>query len=1234
MPNWTSEQQQAIYTRNCNLLISAAAGSGKTAVLVERIIQAVCDPKTGIDIDKLLIVTFTSAAATEMKERIGIAINEALKKQPHSVHLYRQSTLLNKASIMTLHSFCLEIVRENFYRLGIDPHFRIADDTEGELLRLDVLDDLLEQYYAASADDDDFTKLMDAYGGQRDDGLIQELILKLYNFSRSNPWPEHWLDRVLGNFTAINWFNSLMASISMELDGVRALLVQAYNLANAPTGPVAYANNLREELWAVDDLIAATQVSWQQLHNTFPVEFKRLPSVRKKDEVDSKLQERVKELRGRAKKKVESLQSKYFHRTEQELQQDLTLLQPHMQTLCQLVKDFSEAYQQKKTKRNLVDFNDLEHYCLKLLLVDSSTSENLVPSEISEEMRAKFAEVLVDEYQDINDVQETILQLVTRKDNMFMVGDVKQSIYRFRLAKPELFLNKYQKYSPEADAGERRLDLAKNFRCRSEVVAGVNFIFQQIMTPKLGEMAYDDNARLIYGADYPDAGGKLCLAGSVELHLLNKKNNDESEQEEHEVEENGEQSKPAKQEEAELTAQQKEARVIGQRIKELIAAEYVVYDKNTGGYRPLTWRDIVILMRSPKGAAETLMDQFRLLSIPVYADLGSGYFAATEVQIMLALLKIIDNPHQDIPLAAVLRSPILGLTGDQLGEIRKNDLGTGYYHALQITAARETPLAAVLKEFIANLERWRTLARQGNLADLIWTLYRETGYFNYVGAMPQGGQRQANLRALHDRARQYEATSFRGLFRFLRFLERLQQNNGDMEAAKALGENENVVRVMSIHKSKGLEFPVVFVTGLGKQFNLSDLRQDVVLHKDLGLGPVFIDANKRIKYPTVAKMAIENKIKLETLAEELRILYVALTRAREKLIMVGSVNDVSKAVDNWCRVLDYDTTELPDSELAQAKTLLDWVGPAIVRHSDGAVLRKLVNCPEPSNLLTSSSKWQVFVHSAEESDAVDNNTAELLENIKTGQPVAMQSELKDQIYGRLSWHYAYQHLTEKKAKVTVTEIKHKFQQLEQLAEGFNPTQGFTKRPVFMQKNKGLSAAEKGSAIHMVMQHIDLSQPITSDTLQELLAELELREIMTAEQRQVIDPQVILDFFHSPLGARIIKTAQGGSNQVKREMPFSLTLSANEIYDDLNDHLHEKVEKVLVQGVIDCMWQEADGWVIVDYKSDNVSASQVADFISRYQGQINLYAQAVATILKQPVKERYLYLFSLGQAVQV
>lgn len=1197
MAKWTKEQEEAIYTRGCNLLVAAAAGSGKTAVLVERIIQHVCDEKNPVDVDRLLVVTFTNAAAAEMKERIGIAINAALKKNPLSKHLYRQSTLLNKASIMTLHSFCLEIIRENFFRTGLDPNFRIADETEGELLRLDVLEDLLEKYYLGADENDHFSRLIDAYGGQ-DDSLIKELIIKLYQFARSNPWPTKWLEQIVENFTTIDWFQYLLPNIQIELEKARNYLVKAYNLTQGPQGPTPYLDNLTAEIGMIDDLLGASQLAWEKLYISFSqVSFAKLPRV-KKGEADPETQDKVKAYRDKAKEILKELQADYFQRAPEELKQDLINLLPHLKILCQLVQEFGQVYSEEKARRNLVDFNDLEHFCLDILLAEKTEPGQVLPSEVSKKLQEKFAEVLVDEYQDINEVQETILRLVANKDNLFMVGDVKQSIYRFRLAKPELFLAKYESFNNGENNLEKRIDLAKNFRCRQEIVNGVNFLFKQIMSPKLGEILYDQDAQLVCGADYPENNEGKTLAGPIELHLLEKKNEQELEEE--------------------WTPLEREAIIVGQKIKELLDNNYQVFDKNLNKYRSLTYRDIVILLRSPKGTAETFLEQFRLLGLPVYAELGSGYFQATEVQIMLALLKIIDNPRQDIPLAAVLRSPILGLNAEELTEIRLNGQGDNFYEAVVQTAQQESnPLAHKLTNFLSQLERWRTLARQGDLANLIWTLYRETGFFDYIGAWPGGSQRQANLRALHDRACQYEATSFRGLFMFLRFLEKLVENASDLEAAKALSENENVVRIMSIHKSKGLEFPVVFVAGLGKEFNMLDTRQDVLLHKDLGLGPVFIDPEMRIKYPTIAKLAIANKLKLETLAEEMRILYVALTRAREKLILVGSVRDIKKKSEDWS-----------EFQLAQAKTYLDWLGPVLLKHKDGEPLRSLIAPAPSSEVRGDSSCWQVKTYEEGvfvERDSQVAATKEMLEYIKELQPVQVNPYLQDKITNRLSWQYPYEKLVGKGAKVTVTEIKHKFQILDPEAEEYIPYFGISKRPVFLQRNKGLSAAEKGSALHLVLQHIDLKQIINEQYLENLLGSLENREILTPEQKEVIDKNIILEFFAGPLGQRLLKAAN-----VQRELPFSLTIPATEIYEDLEAY----EEKVLLQGVIDCMWYEDDGWILLDYKSDNIKLEEITEFVQRYQGQINLYARAVETIRKQPVKEKYLYLFSLGKAVVI
>jgi len=1205
--HWTKEQNEAIYSRGCNLLLAAAAGSGKTAVLVERIITRICDEKNPVDIDNLLVVTFTNAAAQEMKERIGTAINKALKQNPLSRHLYRQSILLNKASIMTLHSFCLDIIKENFYLLNIDPHFRIADQTEAELLRLDVLEDLLEIYYEKCQEGDYFSRLIDAYGGQQDDSLIQDLIIKLYLFSRSNPRPFDWLEQMVTNFTTTHWFQWLLPSIRMDLEGARDLLAEGFRLSGKKQGPSPYLPLLTQELAMLDDLLGKTQISWEELYQDFSqIGFARLPRV-KKDEVDEALQERVKGCRDGAKETIKSLAEKYFQRSPEELTADLNRIRPHLMMLCQLVEEFSNNYQAAKAKRNLLDFSDLEHYCLKLLVTEGSVPDKLVPSELSHKLKLKFVEVFVDEYQDINEVQETILSLVANGDNLFMVGDVKQSIYRFRLAKPELFQTKYQNFSPQEDSINRRIDLSRNFRCREEIVDGVNYIFEQIMDKDLGEIPYNEEAKLVCGAIYPDCAEEKSIRGPIEFHLLEKDIPEELEEE--------------------WTPLEREALIIGQRIKKLFNENYLVFDSKLNQYRPLVFSDIVILLRSPKGAAETFLEQFRLLGIPVYAELGSGYFKATEIQVILSLLKVIDNPRQDIPLAALLRSPVQGLSVDDLAAIRLNSPQGDFYDGVVSTAEEESNLGVKLKGFLKNLDRWRTIARQNDLAHLVWTLFKETGYYDYVGAMPGGSQRQANLRALHDRARQYEATSFRGLFAFLRFLERLEENQSDLEGAKALSENENVVRIMSIHKSKGLEFPVVIAAGLGKEFNFLDTRQDVTLHKDLGLGPVYIDAEKRNKYPTIAKLAIDNKIKLETLAEEMRILYVALTRAREKLILVGSVRKIQKRATDWKQAAN-SIGKIPDSCLVKAKTFLDWICPALMKHGDSVALQSLAGGEESAIKVDHSSKWKIVVYQEElfiEQDAEACATRDMLEYIKELEPIQVNPYLYEKIDQRLNWHYPLEKLVTKGAKVTVTEIKHKFRELDLEAEESKPYKGFSRRPVFMQKVRGLSAAEKGSAYHTVLQHIDLSGEIIGENIEKLLNDLKKKEIISEEQAHIVDKKVIQDFFGGPLGQRLLKAAK-----VKREIPFSLVLPAHEVYDDLDDW----GEKVLLQGVIDCLWYEDDGWILLDYKSDYIKPGEIDEFVQRYQSQINLYARAVENIWKQPVKEKYLYLLSLGQTVRI
>jgi ATP-dependent helicase/nuclease subunit A len=1270
---WTDEQLTAINARDCNLLVAAAAGAGKTAVLVERLIRRITDSQDPVDVDRLLVVTFTKAAAAEMKERIGLAIARELNKNPDSRHLNRQVTLLNRASVTTLHSFCLDVLRRYFYRIDLDPAFRVADDTEAALLKAETLEDLFEERYAVG--DGDFLALVDAYGGDRDDGRLAGMVLNLYEFSNSNPWPAAWLDSLAGHYepaegTVIDqlpWIAAVRDWVRLQLTGCRSALEQAARLVRSPGGPAVYLDNILADSQLINELTAAG--SWEQQYQAFSAcKFSQLKRCGK--DVDEGLKDRVKKLRDEVKAKIKKLGEEFFSRPPVELLADLRRVAPLVKTLAGLTLEFAGRYRQAKAARILVDFADLEHCCLEVLLESGSGPEHIIPSPVALELREYFAEVLVDEYQDINAVQETILRLVSRQEtptpNMFMVGDVKQSIYRFRLAEPALFLEKYRNYPREAGDPDLGVDLARNFRSRQEVVDAVNFVFRQLMTEQAGEIAYDEKAELVCGAHYlPGCEGVMTAAGPVELHLIEKQAAGGGAAEADDGEWDGiagvsEDDGPAvdgsgagntlAEELADMDAARQEARIVARRIRQLVhgttdnpGPEACVFDKGVGGYRPVQYGDIVVLMRAPGSAANIYLEEFRQAGIPAYADVGSGYFAATEVEVMMALLKVVDNPRQDIPLAAVLRSPVVGLTGEELAAIRLAVSGD-FYDALRYKAEnplQETgsePLQQKISAFLTRLDQWRTLARQGSLADLIWRLYNDTGYYAYVGCMPGGAQRQANLRALYDRARQYEATTFRGLFRFLRFVEKFRESGHDLGAARALGENEDVVRVMSIHKSKGLEFPVVIVAGLGKQFNVSDLREPALLHKELGIGLPVVDTELRLTYPSIAWEAIKRRLHFEMLAEEMRILYVALTRAREKLILVGSVRDLTKSAVRWCEHVSYPGWQLPDAELVTGRTFLDWLGPVVARHPDGLPLRRLaMTADEPGMPIAADpSRWQVFfwnpadcIPVMEEAPA---DPAEAMARVRELTPVEAGAGCVETVDRYLSWQYPYMNIVGKPAKAAVTEVKRRFAgEDDDGPEGAARVKALTARPRFLQGTTGLTAAERGSAMHLVMQHLDLAGDLTTEGIKTQLAGMLARELLTAEQAAAIDTAAIAGFFAGAVGRRVLQAAAFKASAVKRELPFTMAVPAGQIYPDIPA---DNGDKVLVQGVIDCLIEEGDGLVLIDYKTDRVTPETIAALTAGYRGQMNLYARAVETVLNRPVRERYLYFFAAGEVIPV
>ncbi|WP_322904923.1 helicase-exonuclease AddAB subunit AddA [Paenibacillus campi] len=1006
---WTEDQWKAVSLRGNNLLVAAAAGSGKTAVLVERIIQQVTDPNHPLDVERMLVATFTKAAATEMRQRIRAALDREVLNRPTDERLRRQLALLGQASITTLHSFCMEVIQRYYAMIPLDPGFRIASEHECAMLREELLEELFEDKYTEEEERDNkqFHRLINWFGGERSDDAALQLVERLYHFARSHPWPEHWLRETARAFNVQDvqqleqsvWVEQIMSDLGMALAGLEALLRQAIETALQPGGPAAYAETLHADLQLVHHLQDAVMSKpWSELYPVFEqITFGKLKSMRKSDELDVQLQETVKQLRETVKKSLGELGSLFFGRTAAEFAQELRESAPLMEELSELVIRFSERYQQEKQRHGWVDFSDLEHYALQVLRDPASTPEEIVPSAAALEYRARFDEVMLDEYQDTNSVQEQLVQLISRElpGNRFMVGDVKQSIYRFRLAEPGLFLQKYHDYRDDWSGAGRRIDLSRNFRSRVQVVDAVNMLFRQLMNEKVAEIVYDQRAELVAGANYPD-GHEADY--EPEFWLLERGGADTSERGDDEASDS---DTSVGADHAELEAARLEAQAIIVRVKEMTTPggkPLMIYDKSLDGLRAVEYRDMVILLRSTAVWAPLMLDELKLAGVPAYSDVEQGYFEAVEVDVMLSLLDIIDNPQQDIPFASVLRSPLVGLNEDELVQVRLARKQVTFYEAMTaLLEASDTQrtandpivhpsanigegalersqatdewhdnakLTAKLHRFHEQLQSWRAEAREGELGSLIWRIYRETGYIDWLGGLPGGVQRQHNLRMLYERALQFErASSAQGLFRFLRFIRRLKDTGGDLGSA-AGGSEENAIRIMTIHKSKGLEFPVVFLAGMAKMFNMQDLNAPFLMHKELGFGPKFVDEDTRVSYPTLPNLAIRRRALKELLAEELRVLYVALTRPRDKLIMLATVKDLDKRIAAWSQVQSHPALELPDYVLSRARSYLDWLGPAFMRHRAARVFRErseAATAPYAAILTDDPAAWQVHI---------------------------------------------------------------------------------------------------------------------------------------------------------------------------------------------------------------------------------------------------------------------------------
>lgn len=1202
---WTKEQQQVIALRNRNLLVSAAAGSGKTAVLVERIVQKVLDVRHPVDIDRMLIVTFTKAAAAEMRERVSQAIEKRLEAEPENSRLQRQATLVHNAQITTIDSFCLYVVRNYFQTIDLEPSFRIADPGELQLLKADVAAEVMERCYQEK--EEGFLRLADRYATAKSDAALVDFMMRLYDFSQSYPWPEKWLASLpqfyrmsddpkerMQQFGEQEWMRGLLHYLASVMQDLYGQIELAKALCTDFDGPQMYLAAIEDDLRQLAQLCACATYE-EYGRQLCDLAFTKLGVNRKYDGSKEK-QEEVKSIRKTVKDTLAKIKESYFYQDAEHMIADMQNILPDVEALVRLTQTFANAYHAKKEERNLLDFSDLEHYALRIL-VDAETGK---PTAAAAELREVYEEIMIDEYQDSNYVQETILKAVSREElgenNIFMVGDVKQSIYRFRLARPELFIQKYNTYSSE-ESTKQKIDLHKNFRSRTQVIQTVNHIFFRIMREDIGNVQYDEQAALYAGASYPEHEQASMFQSEL---LLAQASQEELTQ-------------------AQMNGwQELEARMAAARIREMLETQFVT-DRESGQLRKARCKDIVILLRSMSGWADTFLKVFAEAGIPAHTASKTGYFGTVEIRTILSMLAILDNPLQDIPAAAVLASPIGGMNGEELARIRAASKEHFYFLALEDYARcdaydhdADEKLRQKAAAFLERYDRLRRLTPYTPIHQLIRIVLQETGYASYVQAMPAGEQRRANVDMLLEKAIAYEKTSYKGLFHFVRYVEKLKKYEIDFGEADITSENEDVVRIMSIHKSKGLEFPIVFVSGMSKQFNKQDIRSRLILHPEHGIGLDYIDTEKRTRKSGIIKKILENEIGIENQGEELRVLYVALTRAKEKLIMTGAVKQELPAVradSDRNRPMDYFARY-------HASSYLDWVFPCIGNGSGAMQLR------------TYDTKDLLLQEAVEA--AIERLDQMQVKNLyRTADP-----KLYQQLDEKLSWKYPYASDTDLKTKISVTELKRR-QQVVLEEEALPQEEWFAKEqervvPAFMrteqeQEHKG---ALRGSAVHKVMEEVDF---VRSDQSEDRIADIRMQmEHMLAERRitqemkELVSVRLIGKFLESPLARRIAQAQQRG--ELYKEQPFVMGIPASEVYEGASEQL------VLIQGIVDVYWMEDDRLVILDYKTDAVSTE--SQLTERYQVQLDLYAKALCKATGKKLKQKLIYSFSLQKAVEL
>lgn len=1223
---WTQEQQRVIDTRDCDILVSAAAGSGKTAVLVARILSIITDKEKPVDIDRLLVVTFTNAAAGEMRERIREALERRAEEEPDNIHLQRQLVLVHNAKITTIHSFCLNVLRNHFQIAGIDPAFRIADTGEITLLEQETVHETVAEAYENAGES--FHEFVEGFATGKSDQIIENTVLSIYHYALGQPWPKEWLESCCRMYPRLDfksedvglddtylnseiiggcenesvqkevpdefgenseqWIAYIEEDTEKILADADAQIRRAIGICEEPDGPYPYLKALQDDLRILEKLRSAST------YEEYAQAFECMPSYtmlgRKKDEsIAEEKKLLVQELRAGVKDAIASLHQQYYFDKMEVLRKEYAKSGEYIRELVKLTEAFMERLAARKAEKNILDFGDLEHFALRTLV--KQQDGKTAPTAAAEEYAEMFEEIMIDEYQDSNLVQELILKSVSGRGrgehNLFMVGDVKQSIYRFRLARPELFMEKYRTYKNEADSTSCRIDLHKNFRSREQVLGSVNYLFRQIMTEGLGGIEYDSDAALYPGAVFEKRPqGEAFL--ETEFLLLDAQTQ---------------------------TKQETEARLIGRRIREIVGKEEVL-DKETGAYRPAKYGDIVILLRTVSGWAETFGEILGDMGIPCFTGSQKGYFSAAEVRTVLAYLQILDNPVQDIPLASVLRSAIGGLTDEELAVIRSSFKERHFYDCVQAyrVYGDNKELCGKLDRFFEVFDRLRTKCAHTPVHLLIWEMLEMTGYGAYAQALPAGSQRKANLDMLIEKAISYESTSYRGLYHFVRYIENLKKYEVDYGEANTGTEADNTVRIMSIHKSKGLEFPIVFVSGLGKQFNESDVRSKVVMHPEFGLACDCVDTKLRTRQPSILKKTIQKKTAAENLGEELRVLYVALTRAKEKLILTGCVSDAQSKLNRWQTASLYEGEALTYSDLTSASTYLDWIVPALLHKMKNGVL------PEESHF-----SMQLL---CEEEEAVQETWQRSDEAIRLAQlmnlPVQECFDEETRVYLDSVFEavYPYEADAQIVGKLSVSELKKLsyVPEEEDAQEMYRPETVIPLLPEFREKKQTLHGAKRGTAYHTFMENLDYSK---KDELEIQLEELISCGKMSEEEGKTLCLNDIRTFLETESGKRMERAALSGC--LRRERPFVLGIPADHIREEWDPQ-----ETVLVQGIIDAYFIEDGQITVLDYKTDRVMSSE--ELVMRYRAQLDYYALALERLTGCHIKDKIIYSFHLGEDI--